>query len=60
LGLFFAPSAIEEEICQQFKVAVVGRLTNVTERFYAVSPERKIKHPAVEELTKEARRELFG
>jgi len=60
LGLFFAPAAIEEEICRQFKVAAVGRLSNVTERFYAVSPERKIKHPAVEELTKEARRELFG
>ena len=60
LGGFFAPSAIEDEICRQFKVQVVGRLEDVTESFYAVSPERRIKHPAVEELTKEARRELFG
>jgi LysR family transcriptional activator of nhaA len=60
LGLFFAPRAIEDEICRQFNVAVVGRLPDVTERFYAFSPERKIKHPAVDELTKEARRELFG
>jgi LysR family transcriptional activator of nhaA len=60
LGAFFAPSAIEDEICRQFKVQVAGRLEGVTECFYAVSPERRIKHPAVEELTKEARRELFG
>ena len=60
LGLFFAPSAIEEEICRQFKVQVAGRLEDVIERFYAVSPESKIKHPDVEELTKEARRELFS
>ena len=60
LGVFFAPSAIEEGICQQFKVQVAGRLDDVCERFYAISPERKIKHPAVEELTNEARRELFA
>ena len=59
LGAFFAPSAIEDEVCRQFKVQVVGRLEDVSEHFFAVSPERRIKHPAVEELTKEARRELF-
>ena len=60
LGVFFAPSVIEDEICRQFNVRVAGRIEDVTERFYAISPERRIKHPAVEELTKEARRELFG
>jgi LysR family transcriptional activator of nhaA len=59
LGLFFAPSAVEAEICRQFNVQAVGRLEDVTERFYAVSPERGIKHPAVELISRKARRELF-
>jgi LysR family transcriptional activator of nhaA len=59
VGLFFAPSAIEAEICRQFDVEAVGRLEEVTERFFAVSLERRIKHPAVGEISKEARRELF-
>ncbi|MFZ5831020.1 MAG: transcriptional activator NhaR [Planctomycetota bacterium] len=59
LGLFFAPSAIEEEICRQFHVAVVGRLEGVRESFYAVSPERRIKHPAVGQILRAARQELF-
>jgi LysR family transcriptional activator of nhaA len=34
-------------------------LDDVTERFYAISPERKIKHPAVGAICSEARRALF-
>jgi LysR family transcriptional activator of nhaA len=32
----------------------------VKERFYAISVERRIKHPAVAAITAAARRELFG
>jgi LysR family transcriptional activator of nhaA len=60
IGLFFGSSVIEAEICRQFKVRCLGRLESVKERFYAISPERRIKHPAVVEITKEARRELFA
>lgn len=59
-GLFASPAAIEEEICAQYHVAVVGRLDTVTERFYAISPEKRVKHPAVVAITQEARHELFG
>ena len=41
-------------------MAVVGRLDRVRERFYAVSTERLLKHPAVIAITESARRELFG
>jgi len=37
-----------------------GRLDRVRERFYAVSVERRLKHPAVIAITESARRELFG
>lgn len=59
-GLFAAPSVIEEEICGQYRVRVVGRIDDVRERFYAISLERRLKHPAVVKITSAARRTLFG
>jgi LysR family transcriptional activator of nhaA len=58
-GLFFASSAIEPEIRKQYKVRVVGRLETVRERFYAITPERRIKHPAAAAISDQARRKLF-
>jgi LysR family transcriptional activator of nhaA len=59
-GLFAAPSAIEPEICQQYGVQVVGRIDEVKERFYAISVERRLKHPAVVAISNAARELLFG
>ena len=59
-GIFAAPSIIESSVCKQYGVTVVGRLDRVRERFYAVSAERRLKHPAVIAITESARRELFG
>jgi len=60
LGLFFASSAIEREVCRQYKVRPVGRLADVSERYYAITPERRIKHPGVAAITAEARASLFA
>lgn len=60
MGLFAAPSAIEEEIKAQYGVHPVGRIDAVRERFYAISVERKLKHPAVVAISEAARQELFG
>jgi LysR family transcriptional activator of nhaA len=59
-GVFAAPSVVEEEIRRAYGVRVVGRLETVRERFFAVSVERKLKHPAVVAISEGARRELFG
>lgn len=59
-GLFAAPTVIEAEIRRQYKVSIVGRLPSVRERFYAISIERQLKHPAVVALTEEARQRLFA
>jgi LysR family transcriptional regulator, transcriptional activator of nhaA len=56
LGLFAAPSAVEAEICRQYRVRVVGRIDQVRERFYAISVERKLKHPAVVAISAAARK----
>jgi LysR family transcriptional activator of nhaA len=59
-GLFAAPTAIEREIRKNYRVSAIGRIDAVVERFYAVSPERKLKHPAVVMITEAAREKLFG
>jgi LysR family transcriptional activator of nhaA len=58
-GLFAASSAIEKEVLDQYGVKVVGRLDDVRERFYAISVERKLKHPAVIAICESAKKELF-
>jgi LysR family transcriptional activator of nhaA len=60
VGLFVGPSVVEREMCKQFGVVVVGHLSEVRERFYAVSVERRLKHPAVLSITDAARHHLFG
>jgi LysR family transcriptional activator of nhaA len=54
-GIFAVPSIIEKEVQRQYHVRVVGRTDAVRERFYAISYERIIKHPAVTAITKSAR-----
>ena len=46
-GLFVAPTVLEKEVARQYRVSVVGRLDAVKERYYAISVERRLKHPAV-------------
>lgn len=58
LGLFPGPEAIARRVEQQYDVARVGTFTDVRERFYVISPERKIRHPAVAAITEEGRRLL--
>jgi LysR family transcriptional regulator, transcriptional activator of nhaA len=59
-GLFVSPTAIENEVCQQYRVKVVGRIPEIKERFYAISVERRLKHPAVLAISAAARGKLFG
>jgi LysR family transcriptional activator of nhaA len=55
-----ATTVIENEVCRQFDVQVVGRTEDVTERFWAISVERRLRHAAVVAVADNARRELFG
>ncbi len=58
LGLFPGPTALEKEICRQHGVVVAGRLADVRERFYAISIERRLKHPGVVAISEAARATL--
>ncbi|MCF2947051.1 transcriptional activator NhaR [Paraglaciecola aquimarina] len=59
LGAFFMPSIIVEEVCKNFAVEVIGHVNEVKQEFYAISAERKIKHPAVSAICNNARTSLF-
>ena len=59
-GIFAAPLAIEREVRSRYRVAKLGDLgTRVTE-YYAISAERKIKHPAATVVAEVAKNKLFG
>jgi len=58
-GIFVAPSVIAEEVCRQYGVTLIGQTEAVHESFYAISVERKVKHPGIVAITEGARRELF-
>jgi LysR family transcriptional activator of nhaA len=59
-GVFAAPTAIEKEMREQYRVVSVGRIDSVVERFYAISAERRLKHPAVVTISEAAREKLFA
>ena len=59
VGMFAAPAAVEKEIRRQYGVETIGRVERVRERFYAISIERKLKHPAVVAVAEAARGEVF-
>ena len=50
VGLFFATAALAGDIAEQFGVVLVGPVPQVREQFYAISNERKIRHPAVDAI----------
>ncbi len=58
-GLFAAPDVTEKEIRRQYGVRVIGRVESVQERFYAITVERKVKHPAVIAIADAAHEKLF-
>lgn len=47
VGIFIAPSMIVEEVERQYGVVKIGQIDDVTEKFYAISVERRASHPAV-------------
>ena len=58
-GVIPAPTAVQEEVCYQYGLEVLGTVDEIVERFYAITVERRIKHPAVVALSDAARSELF-
>ncbi len=60
IGIFIAPSIIADEVQRQYGVKLIGQTDDVTERFYSISVERRLTHPAVVAVTETARQALFA
>lgn len=58
-GIFCVASAVESDVLTQFDVAVIGRIDAVSDRYYGILPERKIKHPAVDTVFATAERLFY-
>jgi LysR family transcriptional activator of nhaA len=53
-GIFSSPTLIEEYIVDKYNVRIIGRTDEIKERYYIISPERKLKHPAILEIVNAA------
>jgi LysR family transcriptional activator of nhaA len=60
IGVFPAPTAIAEKVESMYSSRRIGEAEGVHETYYAISPERKIKHPAILSITEAAREHLFN
>lgn len=58
-GIFTSPTAVEDDVIAKYGVRVIGRTSDINESYYAISAERRIKHPAVSLITEAARSALF-
>ena len=54
-GVFAAPDASAAEIVKQYGVKMLGRTDEARERFYAISIEKKVKHPAIAAIVEAAK-----
>ena len=50
LGIFPAPVLLAEQVANQLGAQPLGEMNGVSEQIYAISNERRIRHPAVEVL----------
>ncbi len=59
-GIFPVPSVIANDVAASYAVVPVGRAEQIRERFYAISVERRIKHPAAMLVYSRARSQMFA
>jgi len=57
-GVFAMPTVLGDEILSQYQIATLGA-TDATVRYFAISVERQLKHPAAVSIAAEAER-IFG
>ena len=56
-GIFVTPTMVEKQLLRAHRLRTVGRTEAVRARVYAISAERRIKHPAVAAICNAARAE---
>lgn len=59
-GFIPAPLVIENEIRDQFSLHRISVIPNAKEEFYAITVERKLRHPAIVAISEIARETIFA
>ena len=59
LGFMTVPTVVVKEVVHRFGFQVIGQTDECQQQFYAITPERKLTHPAVAAITSGARGRLF-
>lgn len=57
-GFFYTPSSIEAHVEAQYNVKCVGRTDEIGERYYAITPKRRITNPISEAIVELAKQTL--
>ena len=57
-GAFPAPQVIADDIARNFSASMVGEIAGVTETFYAITPQRRLRHPSVLRIADRAKKTL--
>ena len=59
-GVFTAPTAMAKRICQRYQVLELGRATTIISQVFAITTERRVKHPALLAIEKAAKSTMFA
>jgi len=59
-GIFPGSTVVAKEISRQYIVQKIGNVKDVREQFYAISAERRLKHPGVLAIADTAQKKIFG
>ena len=60
IGVFSAPLVLETHLARLYNVQRIGCAPDVPSRFYAISVEKRLKHPAAIAICEAARHTLFA
>ncbi len=59
LAIFVVPTIIETQVQKQYGVDILGRVESIRERFYALTVNRRLRHPAVVAMSQAAQQVLL-
>jgi LysR family transcriptional regulator, transcriptional activator of nhaA len=59
VGAFATPTPTEAQVKRQYQLALLGRTKDIVESFYAISLDRRLKHPAVVAISEFAQNAVF-
>lgn len=60
MGMMFLPSVVVDIVNRRYDLATVERIEVIKERYYAISAERRLVHPAVLAIRDAARSDVFA